>query len=219
MKIKNNWIAVLLVAISLLSVWGMGSLLVSADTTQIDAELGGYDDIFRLSEIKVDGNILNIYKIEQLDRDGIEKELKSIGIEMEKDITTEHEIYNLRYKDSIIGDILINDYVTSINLNSRVKVLGDIDLVGDTCRKELEYILNYKEDDMNSWYGTLNKGKTTYDWGIDIGDENEEQALGFIYNENELQINEYRVRFGFDKDGNVVGLQFNMFHGEIAETV
>lgn len=203
-----------------LGIFGMMNMLVSADTTQIEAELGGYDNIFKLSEVHIGKNIINIYDLEKLGEDEIKKEFNNIGVELIKDTEIQHNIYKLEYNGETVGDVLINDYVTSINLEGdKIKVLGGIGLSGDTCKKELEYILKYKEDDESTWYGKLNNGGTSYDWCIDIGDETEDKALGFIYNENELQIDEYRVRFGFDKDGNVVGLQFNMFHGDGIEAV
>ena len=203
-----------------LGIFGMTNMLVSADTTQIEAELGGYDNIFKLSEVHIGKNIINIYDLEKLGEDEIKKEFNNIGVELIKDTEIQHNIYKLEYNGETVGDVLINDYVTSINLEGdKIKVLGGISLNGGTCKKELEYILKYKEDDENTWYGKLNNEGTSYDWCIDIGDETEDKALGFIYNENELQIDEYRVRFGFDKDGNVVGLQFNMFHGDGIEAV
>ena len=195
-------------------IWTAG-IIVNADTTKLEAELGGYDNIFKLSEVYIGDKKLNVYEMETLDSNKIEQELNKLDIELVKDKNEKHNIYNLVYGGEVIGRILINDYVTSLNLKGdKIKVLGGIGLSGETCKKELEYILNYDEDDESTWYGTLNNGSTSYDWCIDLGDEIEDKALGFIYNENDLQEEEYRIRFGFDKEGNVVELQFNMFHGK-----
>lgn len=188
------------------------SLIVSADTTEIEAELGGYDDIFKLSEVHIENELINIYELEKLDKDGISEKLSEVGIELKSGAYNNG--YDLVYNNEVIGDILINDYVTSLNLKSdKVKMLGGISINDKKLREELEYILKYNSEDKETWYGALNKGKTYYDWCVEIGDETEDNALGFIYNENELQIDEYRIRFGFDSEGNVVALQFNLFHG------
>lgn len=195
-------------------IWTAG-IIVNADTTKLEAELGGYDNIFKLSEVYIGDKKLNVYEMETLDSNKIEQELNKLDIELVKDKNEKHNLYNLVYGGEVMGRILINDYVTSLNLKGdKIKVLGGIGLSGETCKKELEYILNYDEGDESTWYGTLNNGSTSYDWCIDLGDEIEDKALGFIYNENDLQEEEYRIRFGFDKEGNVVELQFNMFHGK-----
>lgn len=186
------------------------NLLVKADTRSIEAELGGYDNIRGLSEVILGDKKVDIFTI--LEKNSLE-ELEKEGIEIAKNGESNHNIYILKYNNIEIGDILINDYVTSLNID-KAMILGGINLNDSICRKELEKILKYDINNKETWIGTLDNGKTSFDWNVELGDETEDSSLGIIYNENELQIDEYRIRYGFDRDGKVIALQFNWFHGK-----